>query len=210
MTFQGWPAEAIEFFEGLEADNSKAYWFAHKPVYEQVVRAPMQALIDDLADEFGPGKIFRPHRDVRFSKDKTPYKTTVSAMVGLGYVQLSADGLLVGSGHYEMSKQQLERYRAAVDDERTGTELQRLIARMTKAGVPVVGHRSLKTAPRGWPSDHPRIELLRHKGLTAWREWPVEPWLGTAAAEERIVTVLRTAEPLRQWLSERVGDDAFG
>src|ERR1051325_11884594 len=77
MAFRGWPAEALEFYEGLEADNSKTYWTAHKTVYDEKVHAPMLALLAELEPEFGAGKIFRPYRDVRFSADKSPYKTAI-------------------------------------------------------------------------------------------------------------------------------------
>ena len=91
-SFTGFPIEAVRFYEQLEANNSKAFWEAHKSTYEQACAAPMQALLTDLAPEFGPGRMFRPYRDVRFSADKSPYKTNSSAMVGQGgYVQLSAD-----------------------------------------------------------------------------------------------------------------------
>ena len=99
MTFNGWPAEALEFYEGLAADNSKAYWTAHKDSYERDVYAPMAALLAELEPDFGEGKTFRPYRDVRFSADKSPYKTNIGATVGDdGYVQLDARGLAVGSG----------------------------------------------------------------------------------------------------------------
>jgi uncharacterized protein (DUF2461 family) len=98
MTFRGWPGEALEFFEGLEAENSKAYWQRSKDVYESAVRLPMEELLAELEPDWGPGRIFRPYRDVRFSADKSPYKTHIGAMVGNGYVQLNADGLAAGSG----------------------------------------------------------------------------------------------------------------
>src|ERR671923_2804284 len=119
MTFRGWPAEAIEFYEGLEADNSRTYWQEHKAVYEEVVRGPMDQLLTELAPEFGEGRIFRPYRDVRFSKDKSPYKTAIGATAGTaGYVHVDARGLAAGSGMWEMAPDQLERYRAAVDADR--------------------------------------------------------------------------------------------
>jgi uncharacterized protein (TIGR02453 family) len=206
MTFRGWPVEALEFYEGLAADNSKTYWTKHLDLYETQVRAPMQELLAALEPEFGPGKIFRPYRDVRFSKDKTPYKTHLGAwLTDGGYLQLSADGLAAGSGMYQMDPGQLDRYRRAVVEDRTGTELTRIIATIEKAGAGVVGRDSLKTTPRGFPKDHPRIDLLRHKGLITWREWPPAAWLGTPAAKTRIVEFLRTSLPLRHWLDENVG-----
>ena len=68
MAFRGWPIEAVEFYEGLEADNSKVFWQEHKTVYERQVKAPMEELLTELADEFGEGKLFRPYRDVRLTQ----------------------------------------------------------------------------------------------------------------------------------------------
>jgi uncharacterized protein (TIGR02453 family) len=205
VTFRGWPSEALEFYEGLSADNSKAYWTAHLAFYEEQVRGPMEELLAALEPEFGSGKIFRPYRDVRFSKDKSPYKNHLAAWLAEGgYVQLSAEGLAAGSGMYQMSPEQLERYRRAVADDSTGEELTGLIATIERAGLGVLGHGSLKTAPRGYPKDHPRLELLRHKGLVAWKEWEPAVWLGTAAAKNRLAGFLRTSRPLRDWLETHV------
>src|SRR4051812_47820766 len=72
--FTGWPPAALDFYRDLEQDNSRAFFTAHKDVYERDVRAPFEALGELVAEEFGPLKVFRPNRDVRFSKDKSPYK----------------------------------------------------------------------------------------------------------------------------------------
>ncbi|SNT13292.1 TIGR02453 family protein [Asanoa hainanensis] len=206
MAFRGWPSEALEFYEGLEADNSKTYWTAHKDVYDEQVRAPMQELLDELEPEFGPGRIFRPYRDVRFSADKSPYKTAIAATLERGgYLHLSATGLASGSGMYHMERDQLARYRAAVDDDATGPRLADLVAEAAADGVRIHGHDQLKRIPRGFATDHPRADLLRHKGVVAWKEWPVAPWLGTAAAKRRVVDFLRASAPLNQWLTTYVG-----
>jgi uncharacterized protein (TIGR02453 family) len=205
MPFNGWPEEALDFYDGLAADNSKAYWTAHKAVYEENVLAPMVELAEELAADFGEGKIFRPYRDVRFSKDKSPYKTHIAATVGRGYIQLSARGLAAGAGMYDMAPDQLDRYRRAIASDRTGGELERVIAAIEASGIGVAAHSALKTAPRGYPADHPRIGLLRGKSLVAWNEWPVEPWLETAAAKDRIAGFLRTTGPLCSWLDTNVG-----
>ncbi|MFJ7247158.1 DUF2461 domain-containing protein [Kitasatospora sp. NPDC098652] len=206
MTFNGWPAEALDFYEHLEADNSKTFWQAHKEQYDEVVRAPMELLLAELEPEFGPGKIFRPNRDVRFSADKSPYKTHIGAYLEAGgYIQLSADGLACGNGMYQLAPDQLDRYRAAVAEDVSGAELERVIARVEKDGPHVHGRDSLKTAPRGFPKDHPRIELLRHKGLVAWQEWPPAKWLGTRTAHTRITAFLRASQPLKDWLDDHVG-----
>src|SRR5438309_3902150 len=149
MAFKGWPAEAIEFYEGLEADNTRAYWQDHKQEYEELVKGPMVELLAETADEFGEGKIFRPFRDVRFARDKSPYKTAIGAtMARGGYVQFSAHGLAAGLGYYVMMPDQLERYRQAVDDDKTGLGLDSLVGALRKGGIDVTARESLKTAPR--------------------------------------------------------------
>jgi uncharacterized protein (TIGR02453 family) len=209
MSFAGWPSAAIDFYDGLEEDNSKAYWTKHKGEYDVAVRAPMDALLADVAAEFGTGKVFRPYRDVRFSHDKTPYKTHIGAVVfaddgRVFYVQLSAAGLLAGGGSYHLESAQLARARAAIDDERTGEQLVAIQSKLVKAGL-ALGGETVKTAPRGYTKDHPRIDLLRQKAFYAWREWPVEPWLATPKARDRVVEVWRSVKPLQDWLLDHVG-----
>jgi uncharacterized protein (TIGR02453 family) len=205
MSFRGWPAEALEFFDELAADNSKAFWTAHKGVYEEKVYAPMAALVDELAPEFGPVKIFRPYRDVRFSADKTPYKTQIAALLGQGFVRLDATGLGVGAGMHMMDREQLARYRAAVDAEASGRALQEVIASLAAKKIEVRGHELLVRVPRGFAADHPRAELLKCKGLVAWAEWPAGAWLGRATARDRVVQFLRATAPLNGWLTAHVG-----
>jgi uncharacterized protein (TIGR02453 family) len=206
MAFRGWPLEALDFYEGLEADNSKTYWAAHKAVYEEKVLAPMSALLAELEPEFGAGRIFRPYRDVRFSADKSPYKTAIGATLELGgYVQLSAKGLAAGAGMYQMGPAELDKYRRAVADEHSGQRLRRLVEALEARKIQVVGHETLKTVPRGYDREHPRADLLRHKGLVAWQEWPAGAWLGRASARTRVVDFLRASRPLMSWLSDHVG-----
>jgi uncharacterized protein (TIGR02453 family) len=205
MAFQGWPIEAVEFYEGLEADNSKVYWQDNKAVYDRHVKAPMEDLLAELADEFGAGKLFRPYRDVRFSADKTPYKTNCAATIGSGYVSFSAEGLSVGGGLYMPDPKTLARYREAVDKEKSGAELATIVAALHKAGYETMAHEVLKTAPKGYPKDHPRIDLLRHKGIAMMKNWPVGAWLGTRKAKDRVVATLRAGVPLNQWLAHHVG-----
>ena len=208
MGFSGWPVEAVEFFQGLRGDNGKAYWTAHKAVYEASVREPMAGLLGELDGEFGPGRIARPYRDVRFRADKSPYKTEIYAILDRGgYVKFSADGLTAGLGYFRMTAAQLERYRRAVDDETSGARLAGVVERLRADGLEVGGGQALKGAPRGYPGDHPRIELLRWKGLICWRDWPVASWLHTAQTRDRVAGFLRTAAPLQHWLDHRVGPD---
>jgi uncharacterized protein (TIGR02453 family) len=204
MTFRGWKAEALEFFDGLEADNSKTYWQANKSTYEELVRAPMEELVAELAPK-GEGKIFRPYRDVRFSSDKSPYKTNIAATVGDGYIQLDARGLGAGAGMWEMAPDQLDRYRQTVSEDASGKKLTRVVDAGRKAGLEITAHGALKTAPKGYPKDHPRIDLLRYKGIVAWREWQAGAWLGTPRAKDRLVEFFRLTKPLSDWLRTNVG-----
>lgn len=209
MRFTGWKPAAVAFFEGLAADNSKAYWQAHKDVYEAEVAASMEALLAELADDFGDAKVFRPYRDVRFSKDKSPYKTTIAATLDSGgYVQFSAEGLGVGAGYYVMSPGQLARFRAAIDANATGAELEQIMVDLRDKRIEATAHDTLKTAPRGYPKDHPRIGLLRMKGAIAWKQWPYAKWQASAAAKGRVVEVLEASAPLRAWLDTNVGPEA--
>ena len=204
-SFRGWPERALAFYEGLEADNSKTYWQEHKGVYEEDVKGPMEALVAELAPEFGDPHFFRPYRDTRFSRDKSPYKTTVAATVGDCYVQLSANGLMAGAGRYHLEPEELERYRTAVAAERSGRALQRAVGAAEAAGLEVGAMETLKSAPRGYPKDHERIELLRMKGLVVMRSWPPAAWLGTPRAKQRVVDVFRAAAPVLTWLDAHVG-----
>jgi uncharacterized protein (TIGR02453 family) len=202
MSFTGFGEGAIEFYDGLIADNSKVYWTDQRAVYEADVREPMQALLTALEPEFGAGKIFRPYRDVRFSNDKTPYKTHCGATVGPFYVQVGSDGLMVAGGYYRMASDQVARYRTAVADDRRGGDLEKRIAAMQ--GLTLAGE-TLKTRPKGFDADHPRIGLLRHKGLYAWRSWPPDDVLHGPGALDRVAKTWRTLGPLQEWLADHVG-----
>jgi uncharacterized protein (TIGR02453 family) len=206
MAFSGWPVEAVEFYEGLEADNSKTYWQANKATYDDCVRTPMLELLAELEPAHGTGKIFRPYRDVRFSADKTPYKTAIGALLsGGGYVQLSSAGLATGCGVWHMEPDQLRRYRLAVDDAKSGGSLVAVVSELERQGIEAIARESLKTVPRGFDKAHPRADLLRNKGLAAWKQWPVGAWLGTAKAKSRVEDFLASAAPLNDWLHRQVG-----
>lgn len=208
MRFSGFPVEAFDFYEGLAADNSRAYWTDHKPTYETAVREPMTALLAELGDEFGPPTVFRPYRDVRFSKDKRPYKEHQGGFVGaedaIGwYVEVSAAGLLVAGGWYAPQGRQVARFRDSVDSA-AGSELERLVAAVRAAGLDVGGDR-LKTRPRGTDPDHPRIDLLRHRSLTCSRRLGAPGWVSTRTALRRVRDDWRRMAPLVEWLVDHVG-----
>ncbi len=209
MAFRGWPAEAISFYEGLEADNSKAYFTAHKDIYESAVVAPFRELSGEIEATFGPLRLFRPYRDVRFSKDKSPYKTVQGAVTeseggAIYYASLSATGLYAGSGYYRPAPDQLARLREGIDDAKAGPALERAVAAARDAGFEI-GGESLKTAPKGYAKDHPRIDLLRMKGITVGRGWPPAKWFQTAKAKDRIVEAWHGSDTINAWLAKHVG-----
>src|ERR1700704_5398938 len=164
MTFRGWPQAALDFYVGLEADNSKTYFHAHRQTYDECVKEPFLALSEEIEREFGALHVFRPNRDIRFAKDKTPYKTAAAAVTesegGTAYyVQISSTGLFVGSGYHHLAPDQLERFRVAVDDGKTGPKLATAVAALRKQRFELGTSGSLQRAPRGYPNDHPRIDL---------------------------------------------------
>ena len=201
--FTGFPAAALDFYDDLEVDNTRSFWEKHRHVYEESVKAPMMALCAALGPEFGEAKIFRPYRDVRFAKDKTPYKTHqggyVRAAEATGwYVEVSPRGVRTGSGFYEASSARLAAFRSAVDDDRSGRELLRILGKLEKAGFEVGGDR-LKTTPRGYPADHPRIELLRHRSLTVGRSLGFEPVIHTPELLDVVRADWRAMRPFVEW-----------
>jgi uncharacterized protein (TIGR02453 family) len=212
--FRGFSQEGLAFLSGLEQDNSRAFFTANRKIYEEGLKAPMEALLVELAGEFGTGRVYRINRDVRFSADKSPYKTHIAASVGYEsgtgsgyYVSVSPDGLFLGAGTYQLSPDQLERFRAAVAAERTGAALEAIVTSLEKDRYEISGE-ALKSAPRGYPTDHPRIGLLRRKSMTAGRSHAPAKWLQTAAARERVIAAWRAAGPLNAWLAANVGGAA--
>jgi uncharacterized protein (TIGR02453 family) len=211
MSFAGFPDEGLVFYEGLEADNSKTYWTRNKAVYEAAVRAPLQALLEELAPQFGTAKVFRPYRDVRFSNDKTPYKTHQGAVVhaegrgaGAWYVQVSADGLLVSGGCWRLESDQVARFRRAVADDVQGPRLQAEVDRLVAAGWAIEGER-LTRVPAGFSADGDRADLLRHKSLHATRHWEPVGWLHERRALEEVRTAWRDLTALNEWFADNVG-----
>jgi uncharacterized protein (TIGR02453 family) len=209
--FTGIPEAALDFYDDLEVDNTKSWWAAHKDVYEAAVRGPMTALAQGLEDEFGVAKVFRPYRDVRFAKDKTPYKTHQGVFVPRGpatgfYVQVSAPGVRVGVGFYEASGPRLARIREAIADDRRGSDLERILASLGRSGWDLGGDR-LKTSPRGYDADHPRIGLLRHKSMTLGKSYGFEPFIHTPELLARVRDDWREALPFVEWVCDNAGGD---
>ncbi|MCW2764655.1 MAG: hypothetical protein JWO11_614 [Nocardioides sp.] len=206
MEFTGIPAAALDFYDDLEVDNTKSFWEKHKAVYADAVKAPMTALCAALAPEFGDAKIFRPYRDVRFAKDKTPYKNHQGAFVRVGeatgwYVEVSPRGVRTGAGFYEASGPRLAAFRAAVVHDQFGPELDKILDRLRAVDWDIGGDR-LKTTPRGFDAHHPRIELLRHRSLTAGHSIGFEPVIHTPELLDLVRDDWRALRPLVEWVAQ--------
>jgi uncharacterized protein (TIGR02453 family) len=208
MAFSGIPIAALDFYEDLEADNTKSFWTAHNHIYDESVKAPLEAFIAEVEAEFGAAKFFRPYRDVRFAKDKTPYKTHQGVWFGEAavYMHVSAAGIFVAGGYWETSSAQVDRLRRAVADDVAGPALERALAAVTKAGFEIGGERITRVPP-GYDKEHPRAELLKHKTLTAHKELGCPDWVSTKRAKTEIVKAWRRLGPLTSWLDTHVGRD---
>src|ERR1700693_2261123 len=206
--FTGWKGDFKGFFVGLQVNNSKAYFESHRKQYEGDVKAPMVALLADLEPEFGLGRLSRPNRDIRFSADKSPYKTNIYATTQRGgYVALDADGLVAGGGRHMMEPADLAGFREAVDSSVSGEKLVSIVSALRAKGYEVAG-QELKRVPPPHPQDHPRADLLKHKRLIYWRRWAIEPWIARPEARVRVVEAWRDGADLSRWLARHLGEEA--
>jgi uncharacterized protein (TIGR02453 family) len=203
--FTGFPHQALDFYDDLEVDNTRSFWEKHKGTYEYSVKRPMVALCGALEEEFGEAKVFRPYRDVRFAKDKTPYKTAQGAFVEVGpatgwYVEVSARGVRTGAGFYDASGPRIAAIREAIDDDRLGNDLALILQTLEANGWRIGGH-VLKTAPRGYDVGHPRINLLRHKSLTIGHDYGFEPIIHTPSLLDAVRDDWRQLRPFVAWVT---------
>jgi uncharacterized protein (TIGR02453 family) len=206
-TFHGFPPEAVEFLRDLEDNNDRDWFKANRTRYEEHLVAPATALGEDLA-ELGRPHLFRPWNDTRF-RPGPPLKEHVGLAIGHDgaggfYVEISLDGVLVAAGLHNPAADQVDRLRRAVDADRTAAALTRAIGRAHDAGLHL-NQPDLVRAPRGYPPDHPRLDLLRRRRLTVARRQEIGPWLHRPAAGARIRKELDAATPLVRWLREHVG-----
>ena len=207
QSFLGWPAEALEFFRELEHNNTREWFRSHRKTYDEAVRGPLEALLNELRDEFGDAKVYRPNRDIRFSTDKRPYKNEIYAVAyhpggGGWYVQLNKDGVFTGGGLYAPDSKRLAQLRAAIASDDTGSKLEAVVTEMEAQGLEVMTEGALKTVPRGYPADHPRSGLLRLRHLAGGKFLPAGPWIHTREAKDRVVEGWRGVTPLLDWIAE--------
>jgi uncharacterized protein (TIGR02453 family) len=202
-----WAPDAVEFLQDLEANNDRDWFKANRARYDDHLVAPARELAGKLA-HLGDAHLFRPYNDARFHM-RPPIKEQLGIAIGYGgaggyYVELSLDGLLVGAGLHHPASDQLERFRAAIDDGRRAAAFERAVKTAAGEGLALV-EPELKRAPRGYPQDHPRIERLRLKRITLYRRQPLGPWLHKPSADKLIGAQLEAARPLVAWLAKHVG-----
>jgi uncharacterized protein (TIGR02453 family) len=206
-----WPPEALEFLRELEDNNDTAWFRANRGRYDQHLAAPARELADKLSD-LGQPHFFRPYNNLRF-RPGPPLKEHLGVAIGYGpaggfYFELSLDGFLVAAGLHRPAPDQLERFRAAIDDDRRARGFERGLAAAARRGLEAA-EPALKRPPRGYPTDHPRLRNLRRKELTVSRRHPLEPWLHEPRCDELVRAELLAARPLVKWLAETVGPSTF-
>ena len=203
--FDGFPREAFGFFKQLARHNNREWFQAHKDEYERACREPMKQLVAALGADPANTKITRINRDLRFSRDKSPYRTYIATGVKGCYISLSAAGVYVGAGIYQPEPAALARFRDAIDDKKSGAALQRIVTSLRRKGYRVDTHERLTSVPRGYAADHPRIELLRMKDIFAGKTFAPDASLSSPRAFTRIKGVMSGVTPLTDWLREHVG-----
>lgn len=214
--FKGFTKETFQFFDGLENDNSKSYWEANHKTWEEHVKKPVELLVAELEPEFGPIRIFRPNRDIRFSKDKSPYKTwagittTDRAAGSIGwFFRIQSSGIRIAVGAMQLSSDQLVRFRNTIVDDKSGKEFEKMSQDLADMSLAVDSGwiPKLKRTPSGYPSDHPREELLHWKGAIVIKEFERADWMYGRKVFDKVHTVWTDASPLKQWLDKHVGTD---
>ena len=223
--FKGFEKEALQFFHELTLEMNREWFEANKARYTRLWVEPMKALLGDVSGrlaktyapiKLGEPKVFRIHRDVRFSKDKTPYKTNAAGMIALHskkpidggcsalYLHIGIDEEYIGAGTYFFDDKQLPRWRKLVAAEKTGREIGKLVGKLRKAGYQVGGHDDYKKVPKGFDPEHPRAELLRMRGLTAG--FPAIPRgvVHKAAFADWLVQHGKAVAPLVTWIYRNV------
>lgn len=222
MPFLGFADANAKFFKQLAKNQDRAWFQAHKAEFEEGWQAPMKELLAEVRVgidrayrhcDLEEPKLFRIFRDVRFAKDKSPYKTHVGGLIPISrrgkvtevpialYVHVGEPNSFAAAGHYMMDPRSLERYRAAVDDEKRGKELSKLLGALTKKGFVVRSYDSYKRMPKGYDAEHPRAEHLLRKGLTvAFPELP-KGILASSKFSPWLVNHAKLAAPLVEWLT---------
>lgn len=224
MAFEGFPKEGLRFLAQLDKNNDRAWFHAHRVGYDEGLLEPgvefiqaigprLRAISPDFhAEPKINGSIFRIHRDTRFSKDKSPYKTHFDMWFWQGpskdnpglWMRLTPKELTLGAGAHVFDKPALARYRAAVDDGTRGKALERALAKVRAAGPYEIWGSSYKRVPPPYRQDHPRAALLKHSGLFGGITLKLPPEVHTAKLPDLVIAHFKALRPLQDWVMKVV------
>ena len=222
MNFNGFSLEAIAFLKELSQNNNRQWFQKNKTIYKKYLEpagiafnsAIQERLSDLFGDEFN-GKIFRIYRDIRFSKDKTPYNPHIRMLfypantAGCSenpcfYFSLETDRVITGAGIHQFSKLFLERFRQAVVDDKAGNELEKLLNRYREKKGYYQDVPQLKRIPPGYDKSFPRAQLLKQKGLVVWNRQSLDEVISTPAFVDVISKKFISIRPVFDWLITNV------
>lgn len=224
MSFTGFPTEGIQFFSDITHNNNREWFQANKHIYTNAVVEPAKAFIIELGEKLqtispgvqydtrtnGAGSMMRIYRDVRFSKDKSPYKNWLGIVFWEGkgkknqnpgfYFGISPDGVGIHAGLYGFESAVMKAYRVAADDAQTGEELAQILAGLDANGYSYSGEQ-YKRVPRGYAADHPRERLLRYKGLVTSAPSISPAVVSSPELVDVCFAHCQKMAPLQQWLA---------
>jgi uncharacterized protein (TIGR02453 family) len=224
--FSGFSRETTAFFAGLAVNNTKLWFDEHRHEFQTYVMTPAQlfveamgerlrALVPDIiADPRVNRSLFRLNRDVRFSNDKTPYKTHLAFWFWEGtrprmensgfYFHIEPDSIMTGSGLYFFPKPLLAAYRQAVVHPVYGPQLVEAIAAVrSKPGYDVWG-KHYKKVPAGFDPKHANSELLLYDGMTAFLEEPVPDDLFSGKIVDFVFERFAQMAPIERWVADMI------
>lgn len=220
--FGGFTKETFKFLKGLEKNNTKEWFGDNRDIYDEHVLEPAQEFVTEMGERLRSitpkvvaipktdKSIFRIYKDVRFSKDKTPYKTHVGIFFWDGkrkklenpgfYLQLNKNSIFIAGGLYIFPKDLLRPYRDSVVDPKRGKELRSIIKRITKNPSYKVGDAHYKRVPRGYDPEHPNAELLLYNGIHAYFESPIPKEIYDSDFIDYCYKIFKDFSPLHSWL----------
>jgi uncharacterized protein (TIGR02453 family) len=230
VQFEGFPAAGLAFFRQLAAHNDRDWFEAHRAAWDEKIVPAMLAWCGELCERlrdvmprlvFVPrvgGSLYRLNRDIRFSRDKSPYKTHAAALLWEGahkrdapgvYLHVSADDVILGGGIWIFEEEsRLERYRKLLQDDRSAERLESALSHARKAGLSVEAAKQLKRPPRPFTPEHPRAALSRYKGMAVGKHMRPGTWLHSRQALRRAESVARAYAPLHFWLRDELRAEA--
>jgi uncharacterized protein (TIGR02453 family) len=221
MTFIGFSKESVDFFNRLKENNNKEWFNKNKEIFETKVLDPAKAFVVALGEKLHTistglvaipkvdKSIFRLHRDTRFSKNKSPYKTHLAIYFWEGeakktecsgfYFQMAPPKLLLAAGQHGFPKELLTPFREAVIDPKQGKKVTQILETIEAKNY-TYGGTHYKRVPTGYDADHPNAELLKHNGLYASIETEIPDVFYSSQLVDHCFDIYSDMAPLHKWL----------